>query len=128
MDIFAPLDLGMGTRLIRSNKFVAVLLAVDGALNGIYLYDVLFVVPFAIAAFQFYMTPITWKLRRWLVFFTVVVVALSLGQGLSFFIEGAVNGGSMTLVQGVSLLIVNALILASFVVSRGAEAVQLSTK
>ena len=118
----------MGARLVKNNKFVAALLAFDGALNGIYLNDVFFVVPFAIAAFQFYMTPITWKLRRWLVFFTVVVVALSLGQGLSFFIDGAVNGGSMTLVQGVSLLIVNALILASFVVSRGAGAVPLSTK
>ena len=118
----------MGARLVKNNKFVAALLAFDGALNGIYLNDVFYVIPFAIAAFQFYMTPITWNLRRWLMLFTVVVVVLSLQLSLAYIIDGATNGASMILVQGVSLLILNALILASFVVSRGAGAVPPSTK
>ena len=109
----------MVTRLIRNNKFLATLLAVDGVLNGICLNDVLYVIPFAIAALQFYTTPPTWKLRRWLVLFTVVVVALSLELSVTYFLNGATNGDTTALVEGVTLLIVNGLILANFVLTRG---------
>lgn len=113
----------MGARFIKNNRFVAVLLAFDGALNGIYLNDVFYVVPFGIAAFEFYTTPITWRLRRWLMLFTVVVVVLSVQLSLAYIFDGAAKGASVVLVQGVSLLILNGLILASFVLTRRAEEV-----
>jgi len=109
----------METRLVRNNKFLAVLLAIDGVLNGIYLNDVLYVIPFAIAALQFYTTAPTWKLRRWLILFTVVVVALSLQLSMAYFVSGVTNGDSIALVEGITLLIVNGLILANFVLTRG---------
>ncbi len=108
----------MATRLVRSHRFVAVLLGLDGALNGAYLNDVLIVVPFAIAAIEFYMAPPTWRLRRWLMLFTVVVVALSMAQAVDYVVGWATGRGSMVLLQGISLLIVNALVLICFMAMR----------
>ena len=109
----------MGTKLVRNNKFLAVLLAINGVLNGIYLNDVLYVIPFAIAALQFYTTPPAWKLRRWLILFSVVVVALSLQLSVAYFVNGITNGDTTALIEGVTLLIVNGLILANFMLTRG---------
>jgi len=109
----------MGAGIVRNNRFLAILLVFDGILNGFYLSDVLYVIPFAIAALQFYTTPPAWRLRRWLVLFTVVVVALSLQLSMIYIVNGVTNGDSAVLVEGVTLLIVNGLILTNFVLTRG---------
>jgi len=99
----------MALRLFRSNRFVALLLVIDAVLSSLYIKEVIYAIPFAIAAFEFYMAPLSWQLRRWLMFFTVVVVLLSLLFGMNLILEGFPY-------QGISLFGLNALILAQFVV------------
>ncbi len=118
----------MATRFVRNNRFLAILLAIDGGLNGIYFGDVLFVVPFAIAALQFYTTPPTWKLRRWLVLFTIVVIVLSLQGSLTQFLGGFSNADPVEIFKGVTLLLVNGLILLNFALTRGSGEVAPSLK
>ncbi|MEM2093878.1 MAG: hypothetical protein QXI32_01105 [Candidatus Bathyarchaeia archaeon] len=111
----------MASRLIRSNKFVAMLLGLDGVLNGVYLNDVFMAVPFVVAAVEFYMTSPTWRLRRWLVVFTGIVIALSLAQGMDYLIGGATGQGIVVLLQGVSLFIVNMLVVVCLAAARSAS-------
>jgi hypothetical protein len=104
---------------MRSNRFAAVLLLLDCALNSVYLNDITYGIPFAIAAIEFYFIPQFWAFRRWLILFTALVVCLSIFFGVSIFMDGIAFQSSGKLIQGFNLITVNLLVAIHFALTSG---------
>lgn len=89
--------------VLFGNRLLALLLAVDGVLNAILLSDLLFAIPFLLAAAEFFFTPGDWQYAKWLVLFSLVAGVGSLLSSLSILIDGAMHATALTIVEGVAL-------------------------
>ena len=102
-------------KLLFGNRLLALLLAVDGVLNAILLSDVLFAIPFLLAATEFFFTSEDWQYAKWLVLFSLVAGIGSLLSSLSILVDGVMNTSVFTIAEGVALSALDVAIIALLV-------------
>jgi hypothetical protein len=101
--------------LLFGNRLLAILLAVDGVLNAVLLSDLLFAIPFLLAAAEFFFTPGDWQYAKWLVLFSLVAGIGSLLSSLSILIDGVMRATALTIAEGVALSGLNVTLIALLV-------------
>jgi hypothetical protein len=89
--------------LLFGNRLLALLLAVDGVLNAVLFSDLLFAIPFLLAAAEFFFTPDDWQYAKWLVLFSLVAGIGSLLSSLSILIDGVMHTTPFTIAEGAVL-------------------------
>ena len=97
--------------LLLGNRLLALLLAVDGVLNAVMLSDLLFAIPFLLAAAEFFFTPGDWQYAKWLVLFSLVAGIGSLLSGFSILIPSVLNMTTSSIVEGAALSGLNIVII-----------------
>lgn len=101
--------------LLFGNRLLALLLAVDGVLNAVLFSDLLFAIPFLLAAAEFFFTPGDWQYAKWLVLFSLVAGIGSLLSSLSILIDGVMHTTPYTIAEGAALSGLNVTIIALLV-------------
>lgn len=101
--------------LLLGNRLLAFLLAVDGVLNAILLSDLLFAIPFLLAAVEFFFTSGDWRYAKWLVLFSLVAGIGSLLSSLSILIDGVMHTTPFTIAEGAALSGLNVAVIALLV-------------